>query len=349
MQPQTKAKIITVWLSLCLLVIAAIMVTDGTARLRENGLSINDIHPVSHTAIPKNDVELTKIFEYYTALPDFKKYFPEMELNEFSTLYWLKYTKYFLIQLVFPLVIFPFILLSVTSFLEIRTQVKLVCVFCFGLLSFLLHHYWVNNGLIFNQHLDAYRIAAENILQYSFFALLLWQILTISHPHNINIGLELAKPKVGVRLFACVVFIVLLAEIFLGSTLNGVHSELKYNIFPATENQLVPEELFALTPLYKNFFEDVTTIQFTHRITAYILSGLIVLFWLVWRNNPHIAHLLPILFSINVVQFLLGVLTLLFAAPVRLSSLHQSNTLLLYAVAVTLLHRLFIPIKRMSY
>ncbi len=115
------------------------------------------------------------------------------------------------------------------------------------------------------------------------------------------------------------------------------------------DGQWIPEGLWTQDSWYKNLFEDVTTIQFIHRMMAYCLTVAIPLFWLTGRNNPHIAHLLPILFSIFVIQFLLGVLTLLFVVPVPLASLHQANALLLFGIALTIVHRLFMPLKTIAY
>ena len=343
MQPQTQVKIVTLWLALCLLVFTAIMVAGGAARLREGGIALSDIQPFSNLALPAHEERITREFETYKELELFRKYFPAMEIEEFTPVYLLEYTKIILFRLLVPLILFPFLILTAASFIPLRLFVKLACIFACVFLPFPYH----TSAAAFTV-LTAYYVTGENFLQFLLFALLLWQVLSVSYPHHSS-GLELRTPGAGIKLFACIFFVLLSLEILLGSSLNGVHSDLKYNIFPAMEHSFLPEGLFPLSPLYRNLFEDVTTLQFSHRITACVLAVFIIIFWITGRNNAHIAHLLPILFSIFVIQFLLGVLTLLFTAPVRLAWLHQANTILLFAIAVTLMHRLFIPIRRMNY
>jgi cytochrome c oxidase assembly protein subunit 15 len=138
-------------------------------------------------------------------------------------------------------------------------------------------------------------------------------------------------------------------QVILGAGVAGLHAGLTYNTFPLMDGHWIPPGFWPNEIWYKNLFEDITTIQFTHRMVAYVLGILIPLFCVIGRNNPHVAHLLPILFSIFVIQFLLGVLTLLFVVPLPLASLHQTNALLLFAISVTIMHRLFIPLKFFTY
>lgn len=349
MQPQTKAKILTVWLSLCLLAVTGIMIAHGTARLRQSGNSISDMKETSDLLFPDAPEKIAAEFQKYKSLPEFQKAFPAMEAEEFATIYWLEYSTALLKRLFVPLVILPFMVFIAARIMDGRRAGKLAAIFICGCLLPLVHLYLVKNGALYDMNMAAYRISTEIALQFLFFFLILWQTLSISYPGYMTGGIELAKPGIFIKMIACVVFAVLCLEIIMGGSLSSIPGNLKYNIFPAAEDGWLPDGLFPLQPYYKNLFEDVTTIKFAHRFSAYVLAGLILLFWLLGRNNPHIAHLLPILFSIFVIQFLLGLLTLLFAGPVRLSSLHQVNTILLFAIAVTILHRLFIPIKSINY
>ncbi|MEI6730050.1 MAG: COX15/CtaA family protein, partial [Pseudomonadota bacterium] len=186
---------------------------------------------------------------------------------------------------------------------------------------------------------------------YIFFALILWQILSFSYQKSGIGGFELEKPSLFLKIFACITVSLIFLQIVEGGAVSGLNAGLSYNTFPKMDGEWVPEEIL-LQPIevwYNNIFEDVATAQFFHRFIAVMTIISLILFWILGHNSPHVAHLLPILFSIFVVEFLLGVLTLLFAVPITLTSLHQANVLLVFAISVTIMHRLFIPKKTIAY
>jgi hypothetical protein len=51
-----------------------------------------------------------------------------------------------------------------------------------------------------------------------------------------------------------------------GAFVAGLDAGLIYNEFPLMGGQIVPQEIFALKPLWRNFFENETTVQFNHRL-----------------------------------------------------------------------------------
>ena len=46
----------------------------------------------------------------------------------------------------------------------------------------------------------------------------------------------------------------------------GLDAGLVYNSFPKFADRWIPDDLTALTPKWKNWFENATTTQFTHRV-----------------------------------------------------------------------------------
>ena len=90
-----------------------------------------------------------------------------------------------------------------------------------------------------------------------------------------------------------------------------------------------------------NFFENVTTVQFDHRLIAWLLSLLIPLFWLHARKIqlPGRARLAcNLLLVMVIVQISLGISTLLLGVPVVLAAAHQAGALLLFTVALMTHH-----------
>lgn len=51
-----------------------------------------------------------------------------------------------------------------------------------------------------------------------------------------------------------------------GAFVAGLDAGLVYNSFPKMADRWIPSDLLALEPLWKNIFENPTTVQFNHRL-----------------------------------------------------------------------------------
>jgi len=99
----------------------------------------------------------------------------------------------------------------------------------------------------------------------------------------------------------------------------------------------------ALEPAWRNFFDNLTTVQFDHRLLAITTFTLVVVYWFRARSAGF-----PIaagrganaLLAFAVLQVVLGILTVVLAVPTALAVSHQANALLLLTAALYLLHAL---------
>ena len=104
----------------------------------------------------------------------------------------------------------------------------------------------------------------------------------------------------------------------------------------------VPAEILALEPTWKNFFYNMATVQFDHRLLAWILAFAVPLLW--WRitrdsRSPRAARFgAHLLLAMLAVQVTLGILTLVNGVPLPLAALHQAGALLLFAAALNVAH-----------
>ncbi len=109
------------------------------------------------------------------------------------------------------------------------------------------------------------------------------------------------------------------------------------------DGQLVPDGLLSTSPLVLNLFENVITVQFTHRVLAIVTLVAVTFLWLRTRPIPlpprtrGVAHLLVVT---AFAQVALGILTLLLVVPVALAAAHQAGALALFTLALWLLHEL---------
>src|SRR5271169_1937459 len=213
--------------------------------------------------------------------------------------------------------------------------------------------FMVINSLIKRTSVSPYRLAAHLGLALVIYACMLW--LALDHlwpvprgqgenPVPPGQGENLVPPRQGenspsrvARRLAAWIFFVMLS----GAFVAGLHAGLVYNTFPLMDGRLVPDGLFDRSPLLANFFENVTTVQFDHRVLALATLALVVAFWfsLKRRTLPPRARLAAglLLFAV-ILQVALGIATLLLVVPIPLAAAHQTGALTLFSLALWLAH-----------
>jgi len=105
----------------------------------------------------------------------------------------------------------------------------------------------------------------------------------------------------------------------------------------------VPPEIFAIDPWYLNFSSNMATVQFDHRLIAWLLAFLVPWFWLKVRREaaPRRARLgAGLLLGALALQIALGIATLVLAVPVPLAAAHQAGALLVFSAALFAAHTL---------
>ncbi|HMT27830.1 MAG TPA: COX15/CtaA family protein, partial [Bacteroidia bacterium] len=100
---------------------------------------------------------------------------------------------------------------------------------------------------------------------------------------------------------------------------------------------------------WKALVDNMSGVQVVHRYLAYVVVFLIVgMVWFVRKkqnsdvpklSNPQMNAISMVLFVV-LIQFSLGVLTLVYNVPVSLGVIHQVGAFFLFASVIYLLHRL---------
>jgi heme a synthase len=106
------------------------------------------------------------------------------------------------------------------------------------------------------------------------------------------------------------------------------------------EGSFVPNGAGAMRPFWRNFFENQATVQFDHRIGAYLILAAVVsiYIWAAARSEASVRRALNLMLAGVIVQVLLGIWTLLAVVPVALGLLHQTGALVLFAATINLAH-----------
>jgi cytochrome c oxidase assembly protein subunit 15 len=129
-----------------------------------------------------------------------------------------------------------------------------------------------------------------------------------------------------------------LAQIYLGALVAGLRAGYAYNTWPLIDGALVPDaaRLFFDTPLWRNFFENILTVQFDHRMLAYAI------FVIALAHAVDVARAAKdrgvragafVLFVAILLQIALGIATLLSIVPLPLALLHHAMAMLVLTAA----------------
>jgi cytochrome c oxidase assembly protein subunit 15 len=121
----------------------------------------------------------------------------------------------------------------------------------------------------------------------------------------------------------------------------GLDAGLSHNTWPLMDGRVIPSGLFILEPAWRNIFENVLTVQFQHRMLAYLILVLGVAIAVVGMRETYPAAVrttaLFVLLAITV-QIAIGIWTLLAHVPIALGLIHQGGALLLVAILLWHLH-----------
>ena len=116
-----------------------------------------------------------------------------------------------------------------------------------------------------------------------------------------------------------------------------------YNTFPMMGDYWLPPGTLALEPVWRNFFDNIATVQLDHRILAITTLVATVSFWFFARRADlpdRTRPALTALFHTVLIQVILGITTLLLMVPIALGAAHQAVAMLLFTVSLYILHSL---------
>jgi cytochrome c oxidase assembly protein subunit 15 len=131
-----------------------------------------------------------------------------------------------------------------------------------------------------------------------------------------------------------------------GGFVAGLRAGFTYNTFPLMNGQWIPDGLLLLEPVWRNFTENITAVQFNHRVLAIFVAALVVAFWWAARRRtdvPVVRGALDLMLVAVAVQVGLGIATLLLVVPIPLAAAHQGGAVLLVTAVLNVAHVLKRP------
>ncbi len=333
-------RIIVIWLLLCCAVIFAMMILGAVTRLTGSGLSMVQWEPIMGIIPPLSHAEWEEAFRLYQQFPEYKLKNLHMSLGEFEAIFWFEYSHRLLGRFIGIMFLVPFLYFLFKGWLNRPLKWKLAGMFLLGGLQGLMGWYMVMSGLVDDPHVSQYRLTAHLALAVIIYAYIFWVAIDLLFPKTGYFSAKSTKKPLRFSLFITgFIFLTILSGAFVAGTRAGF----TFNTFPLMAGRFYPEGMYVLEPLWKNWFENIATIQFNHRLMATLLFLLIPWFW--WKARKTalpstIRAAFHLLIVALVVQITLGISTLLLSVPVSLAAAHQAGGLILFTVSLYLTNRL---------
>lgn len=328
-------KPIAIWLFICCALVFAMVVVGGVTRLTGSGLSIVEWQPLIGTIPPLSQEDWEVLLEKYRQIPQYEEVNKGMTLDEFKGIFWWEYFHRLLGRAIGIVYFIPFIYFVIRKQVNRLLGLKLLGIFALGGLQGLMGWYMVMSGLVDNIYVSQYRLTAHLGLAFVIYAAMFWVATGLLSSEN-SLQRDRATLQ-NLRRFSLSITTLIFIMVLSGGLVAGIHAGLAYNTFPLMDGYLIPTDLFVLEPWYRNFFENMATVQFDHRMIAWLLVFLVPLFWFKARkyslsSSERLAcHLLLMMLA---VQISLGIATLLLVVPVPLAAAHQAGAMLLFTAAL---------------
>jgi cytochrome c oxidase assembly protein subunit 15 len=326
-----QRRAIRLWLLTIAGFIVVGVVVGGATRLTQAGLSIVEWKPITGVVPPLSDAQWQAEFEKYRGIPQYRILNHAMTLGEFKTIYWWEWAHRLLGRMIGAVFLLPLLWFTWRGWVGPTLRSRLWLIFGLGTLQGLVGWWMVASGLADRTEVSQYRLATHLVLACVIFGATLWTAQGLVLRARIEAPLRIRATAPGL-------LVLVLVQLYLGALLAGLRGGLIYNTWPLLEGSLVPSatELLSLSPAWRNVFENILTVQFLHRMIAYIV-------WLV-----AVCHVLdvaagsarPLLYSAVALaaavtlQAVLGIVTLLNRAPLPLALAHQAMAMVVLTLAV---------------
>lgn len=320
---------VRLWLAVVCALIVAMVLVGGATRLTDSGLSITEWQPILGAIPPLSEAEWLVALEKYRQIPEYQQINRGMSLAEFQFIYWWEWAHRFLGRIIGVVFFVPLLVFWVQGRLTGRLKWQLSGIFLLGGLQGFMGWYMVQSGLTERTDVSQIRLMMHLGLALIILSACFWVLM--------NMRQAKAEPRPGQGLAVILSGLVLL-QILLGALVAGLDAGMTYNTWPLMDGSLVPSGLLFMDPWYVNFWDNITTVQFQHRMGGYLVAIVaVIVAWAAWRAGA--ARLAALLVAAVFAQIALGVWTVLGVVPLGPALAHQAGGVVLLLLSLAMAHR----------
>lgn len=316
---------IRLWLMVLFALVVVMIAVGGLTRLTDSGLSITEWKPVTGALPPMSAEFWDQEFEKYKQIPEYQEQNAGMSLSEFKVIYWWEWGHRQLGRVIGLVWALGFAYFAVRRQIPTGWTPRLLLLGALGGAQGAIGWWMVASGLQEGM-LDVapYRLATHLGLAFIILGLICWYVLLLGRSEADLMqarrnGEPKLKPMVTGLMHASYL------QIILGALVAGNDAGRTYTDWPRMGGDWFPTLAFEIAPWWRNFFEGEALVQFNHRVLGYVIFIFGLVIWRASRRSANRATkqaydwVMVMLFG----QMVLGVGTVLYAAPWHLAIVHQ--------------------------
>lgn len=322
----------SIWLFVVTALVLVMIVVGGTTRLTQSGLSMVRWEPVSGIVPPLSEAQWQDEFDAYKAYPEYQAINRGMDLSEFKAIFLWEYVHRLLGRLVGIVLALPLGWFVLRRVIPPGYGQRLVGLVLLVGLQGVIGWWMVASGLVDRPDVAHERLALHLVTALVLLVGLLWTALDLRAlaAGRAAVG---GRPSGWVWPFTALIF----TQFTLGAFVAGLNAGHMFTTWPRMGPAWVPSGVTSLTPIWTNLVDNPIAVQFIHRWLAVAVAVFALVVATRLRRAGAAAHAVA-LGSAVVLEFLLGVVTLLHGVPVPLGVAHQAGAVLLLIATVAAAH-----------
>lgn len=325
---------IRIWLMVLFALVAIIIAVGGMTRLTDSGLSITEWAPISGALPPMSEADWQSELEAYRQTTEYQNQNAGMSMAEFQYIYWWEWGHRQLGRLIGVVWAVGFVAFWATGRIPRSWTLPLfsvgVLIGVQGAIGWWMVHSGLQEGMF---DVASYRLATHLGVAFAILGTIAWFIFKLGRKETDLLQARRAGEK---RLFSVSTGLMHLTfvQILLGALVAGIDAGRAFPTWPLMGDGFLPPDPFQITPLWRNFFEDAGLVQFIHRMTGYLVFALGIVVWLRARKSPNgqTRFAFNAVLAVLTLQVVLGIVTVLYSAPLELAILHQVGAVILWAL-----------------
>jgi cytochrome c oxidase assembly protein subunit 15 len=336
--PEPRRRRLRAWLWSIAGLTLGILVVGGITRLTESGLSIVDWDPLIGAVPPLDQAQWQAAFDRYRQFPQYQQLRPDMTLAEFKFIFFWEWFHRLIARTIGIVFLVPFAWFAARRYFNRQLALRALALFALGGLQGLMGWFMVASGLVDRPSVSHFRLAAHLGLAFIIFGYAVWLARDLGSG-AVRIAVSPGTRRaLGILVFA--VGALLALQVIWGAFVAGLDAGFIYNTFPLMGGSLVPATLLRLEPALLNFVQNPAAVQWVHRVlgTVLALAVLGVFFRTRRLDDAGSRRLTALLLLLVLVQYALGILTLVLRVPVTVAVAHQALALVLFGVWVAWAH-----------
>lgn len=327
---------IRLWLMALFALVVVMIIVGGLTRLTDSGLSITEWRPITGALPPMSEAAWQAEFDKYKQIDQFQIQNQWMELSDFKVIYWWEWGHRQLGRVIGLVWAIGFFVFLAARQIPAGWTGRLLIPGVLGGVQGAIGWWMVASGVTQGEGMTSvasYRLAVHLGLAFVILGVIAWYVFLLGREERDLMQARRARENKQFSLATGLLHAAFL-QILIGALVAGIDAGRSYTDWPLMGGQVFPVNALVLEPLWRNFFESPGLVQFIHRVFGYLVLVFGVVVWLRGRKSAHVATRFAFnaMFASLVLQVVLGIVTVLYGAPVHIAILHQFLAVILWVM-----------------